>query len=127
MKDLVDWLRAQIDEDERVARKNTGNAGLGDDGSFPDYRTYDGADLDAADEFLRHFTSQRELREVEAKRRQIDWCVEVLGDRDLSRYGEPGALKDDRDALAVTLAVETLKLLALPCSDRAGYLDKWRP
>lgn len=54
----------------------------------------------------------REYRAVEAKRRIVDWCVEVIGDRDLSGYGQLGSLKDDPQALAVTLAVETLRNLA---------------
>lgn len=52
-------------------------------------------------------------RLVRAHRRIIDWCVEVIGDRDLSRYGEFGALKDDPQSMAVTLAVETLRELAV--------------
>lgn len=70
--------------------------------------------------------SQR-LREIGSKRRQVEWCVEVIGDRDLSRYDEVGSLKDDKDALAVTLAVETLRLIAWPYDDRPGYLAKWAP
>ncbi|KOV87949.1 hypothetical protein ADL03_06250 [Nocardia sp. NRRL S-836] len=37
---------------------------------------------------------------------------EVIGDRDLSRYGEPGLLDGDPDELAVTLAAETVINLA---------------
>lgn len=52
------------------------------------------------------------VADVKAKRQIVDWCMEVIGDRDTSRFGEFGALRDDPQALAVTLAWETLRLLA---------------
>jgi uncharacterized protein DUF6221 len=47
-----------------------------------------------------------------AARETIELCVEVIGERDLSNYGQFGLLKDDPNSLAVTLAVETLRNLA---------------
>ena len=73
MEDLIAFLRARLDEDEAVIRPNLGGRGLGDDGTFPDYRTYTDDDTNAADDFLFHFRSPRMLREVEAKRSLIDW------------------------------------------------------
>ena len=67
------------------------------------------------------------LTDIEAKRQIADWCTEVIGARDLTRYGEVGSLSDDRDALAVTLAVETLRLLALPHAGHPSYRPEWRP
>lgn len=65
--------------------------------------------------------------DIEAKRRIIDWCTEVIGDRDLTRYSEFGSLSADKDALAVTLAVETLRNLATIYSGRGGWREEWRP
>jgi hypothetical protein len=113
MDDLITWLRAQLDDDERIARKNTGQAGLGDDGDFPDYRTYDGADIDAAVDFLHHFTSQRVLREVEAKRRMLD----------LYEAADPGFV----GTLLRNCLDTPVRLLALPFSDRPGYREEWKP
>jgi hypothetical protein len=50
----------------------------------------------------------------EARREIIEWCNEVIGDRDLSDYDKFGSLREDPNALAVTLAVEVLKLLGVP-------------
>jgi uncharacterized protein DUF6221 len=44
-----------------------------------------------------------------------------------ARYGEVGALKNDPDALAVTLAVETLRNFASPDADHPDYREEWRP
>lgn len=51
------------------------------------------------------------LRRCAADRDIVEWCQEVIGERDLSRYGQDGLLKDDPQALAVTLAMETLRNL----------------
>lgn len=48
----------------------------------------------------------RGLREV------VGWCAEVIGDRDLTGYDDvAGTLAGVPDAMAVTLAVETLRAL----------------
>lgn len=143
MDDLVQWLRAQLDADVEQARAAAG----GDSGEWfvgdkwNVYRVEDktpdddvetnqlvvyGNDTASSDYIAEHDPSQR-LREIDSKRRQVEWCVEVIGDRDLSRYDEVGSLKDDRDALAVTLAVESLRLIALPYDARPGYLAEWAP
>lgn len=109
MADLVTFLRARLDDWERRIldlRQMTAE----DQGCEPQIEEPDVVMIDVA-----------------AKRRIIDWCVEVVGDRDLSRYGEFGALKDDPEALAVTLAVETLRLLAQPYAGHPEYRAEWRP
>lgn len=111
--DLVGWLTARIDEDEALARRNTDGHGLGD--GFPDYRTYDGPDLAAADEYIDRFGPLRVLAECDTKRRLIEelrhsaeyvgeWCGRC------SFNDEP-----------------SLKLLALPYADRPGYRGEWKP
>lgn len=112
MEDLVTWLRAQLDADAALAD------GLGYWADYVESTELDDYAAEAA--YLR-----RVLREVEATRRIVDWCVEVIGDRDLSQYGEFGALRNDKQALAVTLAVETLRLLTVPFADRPGYQEEW--
>jgi hypothetical protein len=53
--------------------------------------------------------------------------LEILGGRDLATYDEPGALRNDPHGMAVTLAVETLRLLATAYADHADYRENWRP
>jgi hypothetical protein len=138
--ELVVWLRAQIDDDEALAR----------DATQGDWRWADRADLgrrfkqvlvagpgevvvpsclpdvypskyDAA-HIVRHDPA-RVLREVEAKRRIIEQyeaardqaCNPVsVKNYEMARL-EQGALGD------------VLRLLALPYSDRVGYSGAWRP
>lgn len=68
---LVATLNAGLDADEVIADRNT-VAGLHDDGesapSWPDYQTYDGADIDAASDYIERFRPRRMRREVKAKR-----------------------------------------------------------
>ncbi|WP_189159847.1 hypothetical protein [Lentzea pudingi] len=52
------------------------------------------------------------VRRTTTDRMTLHKIKEVIGDRDLSRYGEPGLLDDDPNALAVTLAAETVINLA---------------
>jgi len=136
--DLVRWLGVQLDEDERIARAagERVDPDWGDDEehvySLPHgYPVAFGSVDSYMDGGLRTHIAEhdpaRVLRETDTKRRQVEWCVEVIGARDLSRYDEVGSLKDDKDALAVTLAVETLRLLALPYDGRDGYQEAWRP
>jgi hypothetical protein len=66
------------------------------------------------------------LADIAAKRRIVGWCAEVIDDRDLSGYGQHGALKDDPDALAVTLAMETLRLLAAPFDEHPDFDLAWQ-
>lgn len=154
MSDLVDFVHARITEDEACAvaaggRDTHEGAGqwtrrcghLNNDATAPlppghdnccvvdgDITIYDegGHTPEQADHIAR-WDPARGLAECEAKRRIVAWCVEVVGDRDLSNYGEVGCLRDDRDALAVTLAVETLRLLALPYAGHPDYREEWRP
>ena len=122
MDDLVTWLRAQLDEDERVAKK-AGEAMGFDDPSFPDYRTYDGWELEAADAFIAHLSPARVLREVESKRRILDEVISLIDQLDAqieSEWGSGGYNSTgESDAL--------VKLLALPFADRPGYQEAWKP
>lgn len=137
--DIAAFLRARLDEREAVALAATPGPweSEGDDPTDDEvYTVHDGEHGDLVGNvvaFARGGDRQQPntvhiadndpefvLADVAAKRQIIDWCGEVVGDRDLTRCGEFGALKDDPDALAVTLAVQTLRLLALPY---AGHPD----
>lgn len=109
---LVEFLRARLAEDETKIRANLGTSGLGDDGDFPDYRTYQDKDTDAAEEFLRHFKPPRMLAEVEAKRR----LMEGHNGPDI------GICQCNADC-----PCPTLRLLALPYADHPDYRTEWRP
>lgn len=81
-------------------------------GVGPDGVPYEDRLLDVDGEFMEHNDPAAVLRRCAADRDIVEFCAEVIGQRDLSRYGEFGALKDDPEAMAVTLAVETLLNLA---------------
>lgn len=129
--ELVRWLGEQFDDDERLMRAGMDTPVRACGHTIEDRIVFNSEEHGVPDAivdcYLRFGDPARVLPEIDSKRRQVAWCVEVIGDRDLSRYDEVGSLKDDRDALAVTLAVETLRLLAEPYNARPGYRAGWAP
>ncbi|NKT97299.1 DUF6221 family protein [Prescottella equi] len=132
MSDLVEFLRARLDEDEQTATAAT-SATFGedptwtskDDGTGEQTHGYvmadhtaicghDGDDvlLPVADHIARH-DPVRVLREVEAKRRVIDECAEVL---------DVGGWEYDD---APELAWNTACSLAAVYSDHPDYQQEW--
>ncbi|MFD7996860.1 DUF6221 family protein [Streptomyces mexicanus] len=125
MDDLVQWLRAQLDEDERVAR-------LALDQTGDNWRAYykqiiaanprfgeDPADAntsEVADHIARHDPT-RVLAEVEAKRQVIEQYESI---------GNPPPSEIGPDLVRAELG-RVLRLLALPYADRPGYREEWRP
>jgi hypothetical protein len=120
MDDLVTWLRAQLDEDERVARaasdwpweatiSSSGEQGdvQGVTSAFEDYCC---SAEDAA--HIARWDPARVLAEVDAKRQMLDW----LAESELSD-GTTWSFNGD----------ELLKLLALPYADRSGFREEGRP
>jgi hypothetical protein len=110
--DLITWLRAQLDEDERVARAARGErweadgdfifgAESADEIHFAGMPTVPGHAIQA---YLLNNDPARVLREVEAKRRILDNALFGMN----SVTGE-----------------EICRLLALPYADRPGYLEEW--
>lgn len=139
--ELVEFLRARIDEDEAMAR-----AAVTEDadatweqvdpeelpgmiqGAGGGLVTYDdGYPSGAQARHIAHQDPRRVLRGSKAKRAIVDWCVEVIGDRDLDGYAQSGILADDKNALAVTLAVETLRNLATIDPEHADFREEWTP
>lgn len=128
MDELVTWLRACLDEDERAAKAATGRDWYwsndapapakymlaADDGQIvlpiaPSDVWPQKAD---AEHIVRHDPA-RVLREVEAKRRILD-----MDDR------QPVLYPDDEAAVALQ---DVLKMLALVYASRDGYREEWRP
>jgi hypothetical protein len=117
MSDLTEWLRAQLDEaDQEVDFIHADDCPsvvvAYDDGTS---QRMVGPCNCGVPQYLR--------TEVEAKRRILDQVVpdvrrmeERIGEEWSS--GEPGN-HDTSDAL--------IRLLALPCADRPGYREEWRP
>ncbi len=79
------------------------------------------------DEHVTRYSPAHIMVEIAAKRAIVDWCAEVIGDRNLTGYGRPGALGNDPAALAITLAAETLRHLAQPYTNQPGYQPQWTP
>ncbi|WP_322501799.1 DUF6221 family protein [Streptomyces rochei] len=125
MDDLVQWLRAQLDEDERIAR--AADDSLGKMNLDWTYQPEDklggkvvsarGADLiyDVAVGIGEHVSvhdPRRVLREIDVKRRVI------VGLQHLLRGDDP---------FVTSIADDSLRALAEPYADRPGYRDQWRP
>lgn len=115
--DLVAWLRQQLDDDERTARRVAPNqapievrAMVTREGSEP-FLVVDSALL---------------LAQVDATRRIITEVVDEATSLDMS-------VDLDRRVGSRDTAVEPylgdvlLRLLALPYADRPGYREEWRP
>ena len=112
--DLVTWLRAQLDDDERVARAAADySAERGY--SFPtdDSGTYNMLAWEHEQHATRHDPA-RVLRQVERDRRLLDYLVALEGK---ALDGNWWNLDTD----------EPFKLLALPYADRPGYRPEWKP
>lgn len=122
--DLVAWLRAQLDEDERVAKTATSGGPWRVDGmsvrgqtrmNLTDVLVVRHTWPQEADHIVRHDPA-RVLREVEAKRRIIDQYTTDIN----SDHWEARLAADDFGEAA-------LRLLALPYADRPGYQEEWKP
>lgn len=127
MDDLVTWLRAQVDDDERVAREAGGDRWRADHDDLTahilDERGWSVAYQDSLNdqqaEHVARWDPARVLAEVDTKRRILDQCVEML--RVDSSYGG----STDPDVLDPA-AWNVLRLLALPYAGRDGWREEWR-
>ncbi|MFD5217476.1 DUF6221 family protein [Streptomyces tendae] len=120
MNDLVQWLRAQLADDERIARaahapnwSTDGRRGL--HYGVEDEWITDALTTADADHMARHDPA-RVLREIDAKR-------QVIAEHDV--YGRK--LGERMDCQSLDFPCRTLRLLALPYADRPGYRPDWRP
>jgi uncharacterized protein YhdP len=144
--DLVQWLREQLDEDERIARAvrvpHDWHQGPGDDPEWTDAElvcmwppefhtpyerdkhwrglTVEGAEL--AEHIAAHDPA-RVLREIEAKRRVLRQHEDVR-----AQVRNPVSAENRRAARVEQGALEdVMRLLALPYADRPGYRQEWAP
>ena len=114
MDDLVQWLRAQLDEDAARAQRAI-------DGPRNQFVSADEDVEDLLfDEDGAFVLPARVLREIDAKRRLLDRYDRAME----NSRAHPKDLASSGALLALHGAV---KLLALPYTDRPGYREDWRP
>lgn len=133
MGELIEFLRARFDDDERVVRVDPGLSqewhtevardDPRDEGracvrsSQGDVITGD-VDVERA-EHIAHYDPARMLREVEAKRKLLDDLFPDIEGMDGAIEGEWGHHNPAADRL--------LEVLALPYADHDDYKEEWRP
>ncbi|MFT2014619.1 DUF6221 family protein [Streptomyces sp. 796.1] len=146
MDDLVQWLREQLDEDERVARAATERQpydqwdAVGDDREGETARTFWSvvhiASMErtpAARDLATFIAAQdpaRVLREVDAKRRLLDLHHVVGGWEGEDGNGLGHGCEECGHSMEYSGQggwCETVRVLALPYADRPGYHPEWRP
>lgn len=111
--DLIVWLRAALDEDERVADEAPWHL---DQREWPFWVDVDDErDMDSTCAYRDHFTPARALAEVAAKRRLLDL-------HPISSRGW-----EDHFCRSGQVPCQTVRLLALSYADRLGYQEGWRP
>ena len=125
MDDLVEWLRAQLDDDEQEAqdalkrttttRRRIGGEWVEDTVQPPEWRR-------------SVWGPARVLREIDAKRQILDqgayWNERAVSEAvDPPKFPQPGLDL----GLLLDAMNPALRLLALPYADRPGYREEWRP
>lgn len=151
MGDLIAWLHARLDEDDRAAQAcidEVGSERVGDpyydDSGVADRDAFPSYPWGACDRELAFMAGPghpaRVLAEVDAKRRRLDWLAarqhdmgpEPFPTHDSCRLlVQPGALGD----LEVGYCScgldgwrnQLYRFEALPYADRPGYQESWRP
>ncbi|MFM9616818.1 DUF6221 family protein [Streptomyces turgidiscabies] len=144
--DLVQWLTAQLDADERIARAvpldlghswsdpgpwvMAGNGGGGREAEVA--KAAEGLEMPLAEHVAHHIAAHdpaRVLREVDSKRQLLarhgpsDMGSFVLGD---DEDDDSPACRTCGD-LTVQFPCWTLRLIAAVYADRDGYQEAWRP
>jgi hypothetical protein len=120
IEELINFVRLQLDKDERVATDGQ-RAGLDDGWPFW-IDTDDISDYEAANAYRDHFNPARVLREVESFRKIIDYCAAAI---EVGRIPEGATWSDD--AAGAEVGEVVLRHLAAIFSDRPGYRGEWRP
>jgi hypothetical protein len=129
VEDLVRWLSAQLDEDERVARGCSGMAWQEHPKNWVSAASLSRVALVVHDGDRSHVVRHdpaRVLRETDAKRRLLELHALEYRDRPERVLGEA----DDpfcAECSGEAFPCETLRLLALPYADRPGYREEWAP
>ncbi|MBT2229764.1 DUF6221 family protein [Nonomuraea sp. NEAU-A123] len=122
MNELIAFLRARLNEDERGAlaaspvswpsNVEEGEGGITVAGSSGDQSR-------AAVAHLVRYAPARVLQEIEAKRRILDELTGFVAEAEFLPVDEGNTTK--------AMAFGVVRLLALPYADHAAYLAKWRP
>lgn len=125
MDDLTAWLRACLDDDERVANEAGPNE-------------LDDSRLFVLDDDYRHdkviIPVARVLDEIDVKRRIIE-AHSPHPDGGMGWHPDGGYDTIDQacrtcgtpDEYATAWPCHTIRLLAVPYADRDGYQESWRP
>lgn len=120
MEDLVTWLRAQLDEDKRVARQV-----MAEPGGFYIEAETDDVNVMTIGAHVYRWTPKRVLAEVEAKRRILDLADDATSlDMSVDMDRRVGRRDETKEPY---VGDEILRQLALPYDDRPGYREEWRP
>ena len=125
MDDLVRWLGAQLDEDERIARAASGRNWLPADGWLinEDMHLCEVDDAPTLEHIAVHDPA-RVLREIDAKRR----IVQALESAEVAvRNTEPGKEPHELMTGAVNSLRAAVRMLAAVYADRPGFREEWRP
>jgi hypothetical protein len=138
MDELVEWLREQLDEDERDAKERRGifpSPGVNDDGSVclhvrpgdnmaitwyrhPTEGWDDMAKLRNWANTEHGWTQERVLRETDAKRQALDHYARIC---EHTRRG------DEAYVLAEGAVAKQVQIMAMAYDHRPGYREEWRP
>lgn len=133
MDDLVTWLKAQLDDDERVARAAAGGRPVwtldaAPDGTWyvdpgPDADDIGGINLHEPAEHIARWDPKRVLAEIQAKRQLLDlhhvccdstWCT-----------NKGCATCGSKDGGFNAWPCTTLRALAQPYASRDGWREEW--
>ncbi|MEU4772951.1 DUF6221 family protein [Micromonospora sp. NPDC023644] len=127
MDDLATWLRAQLDDDERVARE-----ALHPDAANPGVWTTEHHNSEhhsepnrchiAEDRSGHYWTVAREVFIPNAEHMARWDPGRVLAEVDAKQR-----ILDDCEERRSIQARRLMQLIALPYADRPGYRDEWRP
>jgi hypothetical protein len=130
--DLASWLLAQIDADEQLARRveeQVGAARAGDQfpdrpriADYDDFPSYPWSLEQPELEFVSRWHPRTVLANLETTRRIVRFCTQLI---DITPPREDTMASDD--SARAEVAWETLRLLALPYTDRDGYREEWHP
>ncbi len=139
MSDLVLWLRAQLDEDQRIAEAAEPGPWRVDG-----YKVYASHPVDkvvSSSESANHIAGHdpnRVLREIDAKRALLAEYITTI--EHMGKIAETLSRLRGKDQNPLVSEMEwssaihkrdalhgVLRLLALPYTDRPGYREEWRP
>ncbi|MDT0476227.1 DUF6221 family protein [Streptomyces sp. DSM 41014] len=130
MDDLLEWLRAQLAEDERIARAADPELS----NIFSRVEVFD-SEMAADERHVMLHNPARVLREIDAKRRVLarhHAAPVPPGSEQMAEFPYCAAHAYTQPDGVIVYPVELKncperRLLALPYADRPGYREEWRP